>query len=275
MIALTFVGVLLLGVVGVQAVLAPSMSDRWARRRLTVRGASVSDTGAAALLGALARRTRVACAGGAVAIVVTLAVLWAVVREPTGSPDLALTGLLLAATVLGSVLAEVAEIVRTTPPPPDGPRVASLQVREPHRSRREARAEQALVAVAAIVAASCAATWAAGVAGAATATACALTALATIAACLLTRRWLLARPTPAGNAEAAVVADTLADATADRLTENLTANGAVLLAYAGILLAPSAGASGFAALAVAYVAVFAAVTVASTERRKAVHGARA
>ena len=275
MVALTFVGILLLGVVGVQALLAPSTNDRWARRRLTARGTTVSDTGAAALLGALARRTRVAGAGGAVAIVGMLAVLWLVVREPSGSPDLALVGLVLAATVLGSVLAEVAEIVRTTPPPPDGPRVASLQAREPHRTGREARAEQALVVVAALVAVCCAVTWTAGVAGAATATACALTALATMAACLLTRRWLLARPTPAGDTESAVVADTLADATADRLTENLTANGAVLLAYAGIMLAPSAGAPGLVALAVAYAAVFAAVVVASTERRKAVQGVRA
>lgn len=275
MIALTFVGVLLLGVVGVQAVLAPSLSDRWARRRLTARGATLSDEGAAALLGALNRRTRVACAGGAVAIVATLAMLWGVVREPTGSPDLALVGLVLAATVLGSALAEVVEIVRTTPPPPDGPRVASLQVREPHRTVREGRAEQALVAVAALVAAACGVSWAAGVTSGAAATACALTALTTIGACLLTRRWLLARPTPAGDTESAVVADTLADATADRLTENLTANGAVLLAYAGILLAPSAGVVGLVALGAAYVAVFAAVTVATGERRKALMAVQA
>lgn len=274
MIALTFVGLLLLGVVGAQAALAPSMSDRWARRRLTARGASVSDAGAAALLGALTRRTRVACAGGAVAIVVALTVLWAVVREPTGSPDLALVGLVLAATVLGSVLAEVVEIVRTTPVRPDGPRVATLQVREAHRSEREGRAEQALVAVAALVVA-CIVSWAAGVTAGAAAAACALTALATMGACLLTRRWLLERSTSARDAESAVVADTLADATADRLTENLTANGAVLLAYAGILLAPSAGAPGLAALAVAYVAVLVAVTVATGERRKAVKGVRA
>lgn len=79
MIALTFVGVLLLGAVGVQAALAPSLSDRWARRRLTARGATLSDEGAAALIGALNRRTRVACAGGAVAIVATLAMLWGAV----------------------------------------------------------------------------------------------------------------------------------------------------------------------------------------------------
>ncbi|MGJ9411457.1 hypothetical protein ACHAAC_02005 [Aeromicrobium sp. CF4.19] len=269
MIALTFVSLLLLTIVGCQYLFAPHSAHRLAVRRLQENEQTISVDAGAALVSALTRRTRAASIGGAVGAVGATIALWLVIAEPTGSPGLLPIAIVLAAVVVASVGVEVVHVTRTTPAPPAGVRVAGLQSREPHLSRREAAAENAFIVIAGLALALAALAWWAGVEHAAAATTCAAAAVLTIAATALTRRWVLARPVPAGSTDDAVSAELLTTATADRFTENLLSNGLVLLLYVAIVIAPGLDAVGVA-VAIALLAVTAwVVATASTARRRA------
>lgn len=275
MIALTLVSLLLLSILLAQHLLAPRSARRLAHRRLRASGRTITPAAGAELEQALTRRTRVASAGGTAGIVVATTVLWLVLRDPNGVPGLLPVAIVLAATVLGSVLAEVADVARTTATVPAGVRVAGLQARDPHLTPRERLAESAFVALALLALVLTTAAWATGVDRGATATVCSAAAVLTIAVSAGTRRWLLQQPAPADDSDRAVVAELVTTATADRFTENLVANGAVLLLYTMIVLGPHL--DGLASLATLGLVLLTCTTIAiaSRERTRARKGVAA
>ncbi len=269
MIALTFVAVLLLGIVVAQWATADWLAHRRATRLMRARRVTVDVRVGEELVSSIARRLRLSSAGGTVGLLGTLALCWLIVRDPTGAPDLALVGLLLTALMLGYALAVVVDVVRTTPERPSGVRVAGLTSREPHRTAREALAETVLVSVAGVVLAVTITSLVVGVDGALAATVCAVAALHIMATTGATRRWVLSLPAPAADADHSVAVEVLTASTADELTENLVSNGAVLVFYAVILLVSGVGTTIVLLLLGLLTIGALASVVAASERRHA------
>lgn len=157
---------------------------------------------------------------------------------PGGVLDVAL---LITPTVVASVAAETATILRRTPSPTGGTRTASLQSRVTGSTRQHA-GEITLVVLAAASFGLAVASIADDVAGARGAIAAAVGALVVMVTCLAMRARLTTRAVVAQSSVELAVDSAAGAATQERIMDNFVANGAMLTLVA--LLVPVLGSPG-------------------------------